>query len=168
VVLVGLMGAGKTTVGRLLATLLRRPYIDNDELVQAATGHTAKELAHDVGADALHRIEAVALHEGLQRDEPSVISAAAATVLDQSTRDALEPEAVVWLTAPPEILASRAEGGAHRPFLAGDAVGALAEMAEARDPLFRSVADVVVEVGDHTPEELAEHIADALPPEDSR
>lgn len=163
VVLVGLMGAGKTTVGKVLATLLRRPYVDNDELVEAATGRTAKQLAAEVGVDALHKIEADALNEGLQRSEPSVISAAAATVLDPDARAALEPEAVVWLTAPPEVLAARAETGAHRPFLADDPEGALTEMARQRDPLYRSIADVVVDVDGRSPEDAADHIADQLP-----
>lgn len=148
VVLVGLMGTGKTTVGRVLARRLGRPFIDSDEQVEARTGRTVREIWSEDGEAAFRRLEAEALREALAAAVPSVIAAAGGVVLDRGNRAMLRNGATVaWLRAEPEELVVRATGDRHRPLLDGDPLAVLRRMAADRAPLYAEVADVVVEIG---------------------
>ena len=159
VVLVGLMGSGKTTVGRLLAARLGRPFLDSDEQVEARTGRTVREIFETDGEKAFRRLEAAALADAAARPAPAVIAAAGGVVLDPGNRDLLRSTGtIVWLRADAHRLVDRAVAGAHRPLLAEDPEGALLQMQSDRRPLYEAVADHVVDVGDRTPEQLAEHI----------
>src|SRR5262249_45956694 len=89
VVLVGLMGSGKSTVGHALARRLGRPFVDNDEALEARSGRSARAIADADGADALHRLEAQALVDALARPEPAVVAMAASVVEHPGTADAL-------------------------------------------------------------------------------
>ncbi len=146
-VLTGLMGSGKTSVGRVLAARLGRPFVDNDVTLFRRTGRSARDIEADKGADALHRAEADALVEALGADAPAVVGAAAATIEDPAVRSALGAHDVVYLCAPPEILAPRAEhdDDSHRPFVAGGALEVLRAQFSHRDPLYRATATVVVD-----------------------
>jgi shikimate kinase len=144
VVLIGLMGSGNSTVGRALASRTARPLIDNDEQLRAMTGKTARQLEDDLGSAGLHDLERAALVAALEGTEPAEITAAASVVDDAAARRLLRARArVVWLTAPTEVLAARAASQPHRP-LGDDAATALEAQAQARNELFRSVADLVV------------------------
>ena len=123
VVLVGLMGSGKTTVGRLLATRLGRPFVDSDEVIETREGRTVREIWRTDGEQAFRELETAALQAALSADEPSVIAAAGGVVLADRNRMALrEADAdVVWLQADPAVLVGRAMRGDHRPLLDGDA-----------------------------------------------
>src|SRR5438094_689707 len=72
-ILVGMMGSGKTTIGRLVGRAIGWPFFDNDELLAEATGRTARELADD-GEEVLRAAESAALDEGLRRPEPRVVA----------------------------------------------------------------------------------------------
>lgn len=159
-VLVGLMGSGKSTVGRLVAERLGRRLVDSDECIERRTGQTVRQLRDHHGIDVMRRHEADALFDALATAEPAVVAAAAGVVLDDHDRHRLTTaEAiVVWLDGSPELLAERAVGGAHRPFLDGDAVATLRSMYEDRADRYREVADGVVHVDDLTPEEICDRI----------
>jgi shikimate kinase len=149
VILVGMMGSGKTTVGRILAERLGRPFIDSDEQVEARTGRTLREIWEEDGEAAFRALERDALVEALRSDEPTVIAAAGGTVLDAGNRDALRAAGtVLWLQAPPEVLAARVDEAGHRPLLADDPLGTLRRLDAERASLYFDVADVVVGVGD--------------------
>ena len=153
VVVIGLMAAGKSTLGEALARRLGRRFYDNDRQVADLAGAPAAKILDRHGRDALHDIETAALHEALDSEAPAVITAAAATVLDERARARLQDEAlVVWVRAAPAVLAERAAAGDPRPGLEGDEsdVAQLARMAAERASLFREVADVVVDT-DRTP-----------------
>ncbi|MGH9093097.1 MAG: shikimate kinase, partial [Acidimicrobiales bacterium] len=106
--LVGMMGAGKTTVGRLLADRLGCAYLDSDAQVEAATGRTVPDLFETVGEPAFREAEAAALREALAGDRPVVVSVAGGAVLDPANRDLLRRSGtVVWLRAHPATLAAR-------------------------------------------------------------
>lgn len=160
VVLVGLMGSGKTTVGRIVAERSKRPFVDSDEIIEGREGRTVREIWRSDGERAFRVLETAALSDALDDDTPSVIAAAGGVVLSDANRVALDAAdaLVVWLRADPGLLVSRAARADHRPLLDEDPAEALRWMAEAREPLYRDVADVVVDIGLRTPGEIADEI----------
>lgn len=156
-VLVGLMGAGKSTIGARLAARTRREFIDNDAQLFAMTGRTAAELQAERGRTALHRFERDALIAALSRQEPAVIAGAASVVDDPATREHLRARAtVVWLDTPVDELAARVTRQGHRP-LAADPRPQLEEQRRVRAAALRDVADVVVPA-DRTPDDIVDEL----------
>jgi shikimate kinase len=154
--MVGLMGSGKTTVGRLLAERLNRPLRDSDQDLQAARELTAAQVLERFGPDDLHQWEAAHLTSAL-RERPAPVVAAAASVIDRlECRQALVAPFVVWLGAPPEVLARRFTSGAHRPRFSEDLVALLAEQEARRGPHFAEVADLVIDVTAIGPEQVVD------------
>ncbi|MDQ1381986.1 MAG: shikimate kinase [Actinomycetota bacterium] len=171
VVLVGLMASGKTTVGRLLAARLGRPFVDNDVALEERTGRSAREIAADDGADALHALEAEALVDALDRPEPAVVAAAAAAATEPQVEAALRRHDVVYLRAAPEVLAARIENNTddgHRPFVVDDPARVLAGQFEARDARYHELATLIVDAGDNDPERVVDAIVDGLSPAPAR
>jgi shikimate kinase len=162
VVLIGMMGSGKSSVGRLLSERTGWPYLDNDAFVEAASGRTARELAAS-DADGLRRFERDALIKALQHPPAVIIGAAAGVVLDPTIGELLSGSFVVWLRAEPATLAARAAGARHRPWLDADAVKWMEEAAAARAPAYRSLASLEVWTEDRSPEQVADEILAALP-----
>lgn len=162
VLLVGMMGAGKTTVGRALAARLCWRYLDNDELVVEAVGHPTAVLLSERGVDALRRAEAAALELVLSAEPPVVAAAAAGVVLDPVHRVAMRSHAfVVYLRAPVALLAQRVASDPPRPWLAGDPVPALDRLFTARESLYEQVAHLAVDVG-MSVRNVVDRIVDAL------
>ena len=162
VVLVGMMGTGKTTVGRLLADRLGRPFFDSDEMVEARTGHTVAELFAASGESGFRSEESAALADGLADPIPSVIAAAGGVVLDPTNRRLIrQAEAdgglVVWLHASVPVLAERVRTGTHRPLLGDDPAANLARLATVREPLYAEVAGLRLE-SDEAPAALVDRI----------
>lgn len=161
IVLVGMMASGKTTVGRLLAERLGRPFIDSDEQVEARTGHTVRELFALHGEPYFRERETEALVDALAVPEPTVIAAAGGVVLAELNRKALRSDRayVVWLRAEPKLLRERIgnEPG-HRPLLDDDPDAALVRLTERRTPLYAEVADHVVDVASLSADAVADEI----------
>ena len=159
-VLVGLMGAGKTTVGRVLARRLDRELIDSDLRIEASTGRTVKQILADEGVDELRRHEGAALTDALGERTAAVIAAAGGVVLDAVHRDRLarSDTFVVWLDADPSSLGLRTLSREHRPWLDDDPAATLQRMYDEREQLYREVADAIVVVSGLTPEEIADRI----------
>jgi shikimate kinase len=163
VVLLGMMGSGKSSVGRALADLTGWPFVDNDALVEAETGRTARQLLAERGVEAMRAAEGAALRRGLTIEPPAIIATAAGTVLDPAHRRLIDGAGYnVWLTAAPEVLAKRAAGAAHRPWLDDDPVAWFREAAATRDPLYRSVSDLVIDTAQLPPAAAARRIREAL------
>jgi shikimate kinase len=162
--LVGLMGSGKSSVGRLLAERLGRTLIDTDEQVEAATGTTIGELFSTRGEAAFRRYELDTLQRSLARAEPVVIATGGGVVTTSEARRALALDAtVVWLRASPEALAGRLHGDTTRPLLGDrDPVEVLSELHEHRAPLYEEVADVIVDVDHDEPSRVADRVLDVL------
>jgi len=163
-VLIGLMGVGKTTVGSVLARRLSRQLVDSDARIEALTGRTVKQILADDGVDALRRYEAEALFDALDDPEPRVIAAAGGIVLEPANVQRLRQAAdagraeVVWLDIDPNLLPPRTATRQHRPWLDDDPIGTLLRMHAERGPLYRGVADRVVAVDGLTPDEVADRV----------
>lgn len=166
VVLLGLMASGKSTIGHLLARRLGRRFIDNDEALEARAGRSARDIARADGADALHALEAQALVDALAQPVPAVVAAAASVVEQPTAVDALAGNDVVYLHAPPDVLAARVAArdaaGRHRPFVEGDAVAVLEAQYAVRDARYRAVAGIIVDTSANDPDDVVARIMQAL------
>lgn len=162
IVLVGLMGSGKTTIGKRIASALGVTFTDSDAEIERRTGSSVAELFADRGEPAFRALEADLIAELIESPEAGVIATGGGAVLDPATRARLVGATVIWLRATPAVLVHRIAVDGTRPLLADDPRAALQRLAEEREPLYREVADVRVEV-DHVPRKLvAEQVLDAL------
>jgi len=168
VVLIGLPGSGKSSVGAELARLLRAPFADSDELVTAQTGRAVDEIFAQRGEPAFRQLEADMIAEALGTFD-GVLALGGGAVTTESVRLDLAAAGVpvVLLTAGQDELLHRMSGTAHRPLLAGDAPARLAELAVAREPLYRAVATWTVETGGRCVHEVAAAVSDRLAAEHS-
>lgn len=164
VVVLGLMGTGKTTVARLLADRLGRPLRDSDDDILTAEHRTAAEISATDGADALHDIEARHLLDALAERPPVVVAAAASTVERADCRAALRAATVVWLDAATAVLVGRFAGGAYRPRFGPDLAVMLTGQDRRRRPLFTEVADIHLDTGAATPDQVAARVLADLHP----
>jgi shikimate kinase len=154
-VLIGMMGSGKSTVGRLLAKRTGWPLYDNDALLMDLYGITAKQIVETQGEEAKRDAENAALAFGLAKPAPCIVDAAGGTITSEESREALRGAIVVWLHAPPETLYRRAVGGAHRPFLE-DGEEWVRRTDEERRPLYASVADIAIDTSARVPADIAD------------
>jgi shikimate kinase len=159
-VLVGLMGSGKSSVARVAADRLGRRVIDSDAVIEHATGRTVREIFAEDGEDAFRSLETAALLEALANREPAVIAAAGGVVLSEENRSALKRAnaRVVWLCASPAVLVERVTSSGHRPLLDADPAGTLQRMHAARQSLYREVADAIVLVDHRSVKDVVEAV----------
>ena len=163
VVLIGMMGSGKTTVGKLVAGRLGRPFRDSDDDIEAQTGRTVREIFERDGEAAFRVLESQVLADALASPAPLVIAAAGGVVLRPDNRRRLRDRAfTVWLRADPAVLATRVEAGDHRPLLADDPARVLQNLAEQRRPLYQEAADAVVDIDLLAPDEVADKVVAAM------
>jgi len=162
-VLVGLSGTGKSTVAPLLAERRGVVAVDLDRLLEQRFGRPVAQVFLEDGEPEFRRAEAELLAEVLV-GPPAVIATGGGAVLDPESRRRLADAAfVVWLSAPIDLLVRHLSDVAERrPLLADDPATALRAMAAERDPLYREVADLVVDVERRSPEEIAEMVADVV------
>jgi shikimate kinase len=159
VVLVGMMGSGKSSVGRALSRRTGWPFVDNDRLVEGASGMTARQLLREQGADAMRVAESAALRRAVEIPPPVIAATAAGTILDAADRAILaDAGLVVWLRAPAAALANRAVGAAHRPWLDDDPLGWFERTVAERDPLYAAVADLEIDTAAMSARQAADEI----------
>jgi shikimate kinase len=163
ILLVGMMGAGKTTTGRLLAERLGWGYRDSDADVESTTGLTVPELFARDGEAAFRGVEAGVLTAACADPTPSVVSVAGGAVLSAENRRLIAASGiVVWLRARPETLAARVGDGLGRPLLGEDPAEAMLRLHAVRAPLYAEVADVVLDVDELDPVSVAQRVIDAM------
>jgi len=163
VVLIGLMGAGKTSVGQRLAERLGAPFHDSDAEVERAANMSVAEIFEAFGEagfrDGERRVIARLLGEGAQ-----VLATGGGAWMQDETRAAIRRAAVsVWLKADLDLLVARTAGRSHRPLLnQGDPRSVLAHLVETRYPVY-ALADLTVEsLPEQSHDAMAERIAAAL------
>jgi len=164
IVLVGMMGAGKSSIGELLAQRLGRPFFDVDAWIENEEGVSIETLFSARGESAFRDLEARVLPSFLASPDACVLAVGGGAVTDERSRGALSGEGrVVWLRARTETLAGRVGDGSGRPLLAGIEVGAaLARLSSERDTLYGEAADVIVDVDELAPDEVVDRILEAL------
>jgi shikimate kinase len=163
VLLIGMMGAGKSTTGRLLAQRLGWPYLDSDEQVEANTGKPVPQILRESGEPAFRAEERRALEDATTSDGPAVVGVAGGAVLDADNRARIRSAGpVVWLRAEVATLAGRVGSAEDRPLLGSDPAAAMARLYLERRPLYEDLADVVVDVDGLSPVEIVDRIEAAL------
>ncbi|MDX2920471.1 MULTISPECIES: 3-dehydroquinate synthase [Streptomyces] len=161
VVLVGPMGVGKSTVGELLAARLGTTYRDTDADIVAEAGKPIAEIFYDEGEEHFRALERRAVAAALA-GHPGVLSLGGGAVLDGATRELLAGRPVVYLSMDVDEAVRRVGLGAARPLLAVNPRRQWRELMDARRHLYEEVARTVVATDEHTPEEVAQAIIDAL------
>jgi shikimate kinase/3-dehydroquinate synthase len=162
VVLVGLMGAGKTSIGRRLAARLGLPFRDADTEIELAAGCTIPEIFARYGEREFREGERRVIRR-LLADAPMVLAFGGGAYMDPDTRAVARAEAVtVWLRCPLPTLVRRVAGRDHRPLLSGgDPAEILGRLLDQRSP-FYAEADVIVDCGDEPPELTTSRVLDAV------
>jgi shikimate kinase len=162
IALVGLMGVGKSSVGRRLANALNLPFRDADAEVEAAAGRSISDIFVDLGEDAFREGERRVIARLLDQ-APHVLATGGGAFMNEQTREVIKAKAVsVWLKADLDVLARRVSRKDTRPLLAGkDPLAVLQGQADARYPIY-SQADIVVETGDDAHHVTVEQVIKAL------
>lgn len=144
--LVGLMGAGKSTLGRQLGRRLDLPFVDADHELQERSGVTIATIFEVEGERSFRDREEAVLAELVRRTRIVLATGGGAVLRDQNRTALAQNGTVVYLHARPETLWERVRHAKHRPLLqTADPLGRLAELYAQRDPLYRGIADVVIE-----------------------
>lgn len=146
--LVGLMGAGKTTIGRVLARRLGMSFVDSDHEVEARTGVRVPTIFEIEGEEGFRRREAQVIAD-LAAAGGVVVATGGGVVLKPENRQNIKTNSfVAYLNVPPYLLHERTRHDKSRPLLqVDDPLGKLKELHAQRDPLYREVADLVVDGG---------------------
>ena len=145
IALVGLPGAGKSKVGRLLARHLNVPHIDTDAMIVERTGRSIAEIFASDGEAAFRQLEARAVADALERE--AVISLGGGAVVTEAVRNRLGGHPVVYINATHDELLRRTGSQTHRPLLLEDPSAVLCRLREEREPYYRAVATLVVPSG---------------------
>lgn len=167
IVLVGLPGAGKSTVGPLLARRLGVRFIDLDDEIERRAGRSVADVFRDSGEPEFRRLEREAT-TALPRDEALVLAPGGGWIAQPGIATSIpHGSRLIWLRVALEEAATRLKRDARpRPLLAGDAVARLRELEERREPLYRT-ADTQIDTSGRGPDEIADEILESLrSPED--
>jgi shikimate kinase len=165
ILLVGMMGAGKSSAGKRLAEKLDLPFFDVDAWIEDEEGLSIARIFETRGEAAFRDLEAKVLTSFVANPHASVLAIGGGAVTESQNRDILRgQERVVWLRATDATLASRVDGGSDRPLLVGkDAAQELARLSKVRAPMYSEVADVVVDVDGLTLDDVVDRVVAALP-----
>ncbi len=161
--LVGPMGAGKSAVGRQLARLLHMDFVDSDEEIESRTGVDIPFIFEKEGEEGFRKREAKVIDE-LSARQGTVLATGGGAVLDPKSRSYLGGRGfVIYLHTTVKQQLDRTQHSRNRPLLYGDnKEEILVALMESRDPLYREIADLVIETDGRRVKEVAVEIRDAL------
>lgn len=161
--LVGMMGAGKTTLGRSLAQRLGRRFVDTDRVLVERCGVPVTTIFEIEGEEGFRRREAALLDEISAGGDCVIATGGGAVLLEENRRLMRERGTVVYLRAKVEHLWERTRHDTHRPLLATpDPKATLAELLRVRDPLYRDAAHVIVDTGSQSAATAVSRVLAAL------
>lgn len=163
VYLVGPMGAGKTTIGRHLAEMLGRSFVDSDHEIEQKTGASIPWIFEKEGEQGF-RLREIAMLQDLAKQQSLVIATGGGAVTQRANRELLQQQGVViYLNTPVSIQLQRTSRDKNRPLLqVENPEQRLRDLLVIRDPLYREVADVIIETHQGDPRQLAQEIIDIL------
>ncbi|MCW9045258.1 MAG: shikimate kinase [Alphaproteobacteria bacterium] len=162
IVLIGLMGAGKSSVGRRLSGYMGLQFVDADHEIEAAAGCTVSDIFKLYGEKAFRDGERKVIKRLLE-DGPVILATGGGAFMDDETRQAIKEKGIsVWLKADLEILISRTEGRPHRPLLQqGNPRDTLKWLMDERYPVYGQ-ADIAVDAKNENPENTAQRVYDSI------
>ena len=161
IVLVGVPGAGKTTVGRLLAKELGLEFFDSDPVIEARAGKSVADIFTQDGEPAFRQIEHDVVIELL--DSPnSVVALGGGSLGNDETRAKVKSSNAVWLIAGLAQAVDRVGMNRNRPLLLGNVRGQLADLMAAREPFYKEVAAIGVDTSKLIPNEVVSEIVSEL------
>ncbi|HUP28557.1 MAG TPA: shikimate kinase AroL [Usitatibacter sp.] len=161
--LVGMMGAGKTTLGRALAQRLRMRFVDTDKVLVDRTGVPVATIFEIEGEAGFRRRETAILGEFATGEECVVATGGGAVIAEENRRIMREHGTVVYLRARVESLWERTRHDTTRPLLAtSNPRATLAQLLEERDPLYRDAAHVIVDTGSQSASTVVNRVVAAL------
>jgi shikimate kinase len=164
IALIGFMGSGKSTIGRILAKELRLKFVDLDQLIEKTTEKPISEIFRVGGESLFRELESAALRKTLE-ERGQVISCGGGIVLREENRAALKQNAaVVYLKISPEEAYARVgESGYKRPLLAvEDPFAEIRRLLEERDPLYTLTSDIIIDTTDKTKAKVADEVLHKL------
>lgn len=164
ILLVGLMGSGKTSVGKRLARRLSLPFVDGDQEIEKAAGLSLVDVLKCFG-EKEYRAGEERVMKRLLQGSPCVLASGGGSFVAQQTRDLAKSNALtVWLKADIDTLYHRTAGRTRRPFLLGDNNTVKAKLQEyiAEEYPYYSEADIVVETRDERVENTVRHVIAAI------
>lgn len=158
--LIGPMGSGKTTIGRQLAALLKKRFVDADHEIEHRTGVSIPTI-FDIEGEAGFRSREAAVIDDLTREHDLVLATGGGAVLREDNRAALHTRGtVVYLQADLDTLVERTRRDRNRPLLqTDDPRGKIEQLLRSREPIYRELADIIVDTGQRAPASVARDIA---------
>jgi shikimate kinase len=159
-ILIGMMGTGKSTIGRALAQKLQMPWVDTDQLIEQKLQISIAAFFQKEGEKAFRQVETEILQQVLQRS-PHVITTGGGMVLKQENRDQMKEHGwVICLTAQPEVLVKRLRHDRSRPLLQGKQLRSKIEQLWQERADKYQFADWQIDTGQHSVKEVVQRIAD--------
>jgi shikimate kinase len=161
IVLVGVPGAGKTTVGKLLAKELAVEFFDSDQVIEARSGKSVSDIFTQDGEPVFRQIEHDVIAE-LLGSSNAVLALGGGSLGNDDTRAKVKGAKAVWLVAGLAQAVDRVGMNRNRPLLLGNVRGQLADLMAAREPLYKEVASIAVDTSKLTPSEVVAEIVSEL------
>ena len=161
--LIGPMGAGKSSIGKQLATSLRKQFLDSDSEIEQRTGAKI-ELIFDIeGEPGFRKREVQVIGELTRLDNIVLATGGGAVLMEENRKNLRENGTVIYLKASPELLMQRTEKDRNRPLLQnGDRMQIIRELLEAREPLYMETADYVIDTEENSIKQVVKHIREMI------
>ncbi len=160
IILIGFMGAGKTTVGNVVAERLNQPLFDTDQLIEQQAGMSISKIFEVYGENEFRRLETEMLKENLSASKDWVLSVGGGLPLKEENRGLLKKMGiVVYLRVQPDTVLQRLRGDKSRPLLQGvDVKQKVESLLRQRGSIYEEGADIVIDVDGKTPENIGQEI----------